>query len=498
MPKNKKTWWENRVLRSVDNLKLWHDNPRLDPSNKLVTLRDYVEELIADSSDEQHFISLLKSIAERGFMSFDPIVVWQGKDKKFIVAEGNRRVMALKLLRAPERAPISIRKTVAALSRMIDRDEIEKIKVCLAPSHSDAHWYVLQRHSTAGGLVKWQRLQQQRFIIDVYDSVDQDIKKTIEKTNFKKATIVDALRYVKLRDIATRKEITTYLTTSEQEMVYSHKISMTVLERWFGNTQVREAWHIEFDETGLKIKADKNSFYAAYSKLLKLMFSQDNELGFIVNTRTIDSHFQDIFDYLPKVKPLEEGDSTAPYIKPVNSPNKNSTSKNNGDSEPKPKPEPKPSSMKGNPNRPKLTDKFHRITTKSYKINSLFREFNELPVRKYPNVAAASLRVFLELSVDVYISSNDLKSVVAKKETKGYHEINFKNKLNFLHNEFISDREANKVIVQLLNNSNDFSLNTLNEYIHGDKVYKVDPNFLNRFWDMLSPLFFVLIELREI
>ena len=83
MPKNKKTWWENRVLCSVDNLKLWHDNPRLDPSNKLVTLRDYVEELIADSSDEQHFISLLKSIAERGFMSFDPIVIWQGKDKKF-------------------------------------------------------------------------------------------------------------------------------------------------------------------------------------------------------------------------------------------------------------------------------------------------------------------------------------------------------------------------------------------------------------------------------
>ena len=75
MSKENKNWWENRVLRSVDNLKLWHDNPRLDPANKLITVRDYVEELIADPTDEQKFIDLMKSIATRGFLSFDPVVV---------------------------------------------------------------------------------------------------------------------------------------------------------------------------------------------------------------------------------------------------------------------------------------------------------------------------------------------------------------------------------------------------------------------------------------
>ena len=59
-------WWDNRVIRSVDNLKLWSENPRLDASSKLVTLKDYVEELISDANDEQNFLSLLRSIASRG------------------------------------------------------------------------------------------------------------------------------------------------------------------------------------------------------------------------------------------------------------------------------------------------------------------------------------------------------------------------------------------------------------------------------------------------
>jgi hypothetical protein len=113
-------------------------------------------------------------------------------------------------------------------------------------------------------------------------------------------------------------------------------------------------------------------------------------------------------------------------------------------------------------------------------------------------MSAASLRIFLELSVDDFIKSNDFTGEVARRLKKGYHEVTLQQKLNVLRGEFIDDREENKVIGQLLNNSNDYSLNTLNEYIHGTKVHKVEPQFLNRFWDMLSPLLEVLVELREI
>jgi hypothetical protein len=502
-------WWENRVLRSVDNLKLWQDNPRLDPSSRLVKVRDFVEELISDANDKQDFIELITSIATRGFESFDPIVVWQDdNDKNFYVAEGNRRTMALKLLRDPEKAPMSIRKSIIKLSRLIDRDSIEKIRVCVSPSYEDARWYILQRHSNASHQVKWQRLQQQRFIITVYDSVGQDIDETVKITGFKRASIVEALRYVKIRDIATNQEVTKYLTVDEREQVYSHRISMTVLERWFGNSQVREAWHIEFSDAGVIINANLNDFYIAYAKFLKLMLNKNNDLGVMVNTRTIDSHFQTIFDYLPEVR-LKQDDVDAAAgtpqtdMTPVaplepNSGPTDSTQPDEGANSDKGADEEGKLRLKGNPNRRQLTDVFHEVKVRSYKIRALFEELQKLPLRKYPNVAAASIRIFLELSVDEFINASELQQEVAKRSKKTYNDVTLKQKLVALRDGLIGDQEADKIIDTLLHNGNDFSLNTLNEYIHGTKSHKVEPQFLNRFWDMLLPLFSIFISLKEI
>lgn len=492
-----KKWWENRVIRSVDNLKLWAENPRIDPAVRLVTIRDYAEEFISDPIDEQNFLKLVRSIAERGFMPFDPIVVWQEEVKKhFIVAEGNRRVLALKLLRSPERAPISIRKAVVNLSRMIDRDEIEKVKVCLAPTYEDARWYILQRHSSAASeQIKWQRLQQQRFIINVYDSVSQSIEETVRITGFKRATIVDSLRYVKIRDIATLPEVTKFLNSEEKEQVFSHKISMTVLERWFGNSQVRERWHISFNDDGVTITAEPSSFYFAYAKFLKAMLTKDTDLGFFINTRSIDNKFGEIFDFLPAVS--APGDTSEAAIK-VNAENQESPQQAPDKSQKNQDTIKNPKRLKGNPNRRQLTDKFHGITTTNYKISKLFDELRILPVFKYPNMAAASIRIFLELAIDEYIVGNGLKDEMTKRFKKGYHEVSLSLKLDFLKGEFIDDRDANKVIDELRTHKNDFSLNTLNEYIHGSRIHKVEPQFLNRFWDMMSPLFSVLINLKEV
>ncbi|TDB61334.1 ParB N-terminal domain-containing protein [Photorhabdus khanii] len=504
MSQDKKMWWEKRFLRAVDSLKLWSDNPRLDPSSRLSTVRDYVEELISDSSEEQNFITLLKSIAERGFLSLDPIVVWKNEGNDFVVAEGNRRIMALKLLRSPNKAPLSIRKTVVNLSRIIDRDSIEKIRVCVAPSYEKALWYILQRHSTASIQSRWQRLQQQRFTINLYDSVDQDIDETINKTGFKRTAIIEALRYVKLRDIATRQEITKYLTSEEKELVYSHRISMTVLERWFGNSQVRDAWHIEFNEDGVSINADLPTFYAAYAKFLKLMLNKNNELGYMVNTRTIDSRFEEIFSCLPKVHSVDEGSVSTILPSPdlLKEDDKNTSTEPQTEND-------QPSStdsngsviklpLKGDPKRRQLTDIYHEITTRNYKLKALFVELQKLPVYSYPNVSAAAIRIFLELAVDEFISENDLQEVMAKRAKKSYNEVTLLLKLSTLRGEFVDDREANKIIDQLLHKDNDYSLNTLNEYVHGCKVHKVEPQFMNRFWDMLSPLFGVLISFKEI
>ncbi|OOE84755.1 hypothetical protein BZG72_02230 [Salinivibrio sp. PR6] len=508
----KLNWWENRTPRSVDNLKLWVDNPRLDPVESHETLKDFVEDLISDQSERDEFIDLVKSISERGFTSFDPIVVWKDDRGRFVVAEGNRRVLALKLLRRPENAPKEIRKFIREQSKRIDRDEIEKIRVCVAPSYKETRWYILQRHSTGSLLKRWQRLQQQRFILNAYEEQGQDVEATAEVTGLKRGEIMEALRYVCLRNIATRIEITSLLTQEEKDAVYSHKISMTILERWFGKKLVREKWGVEFDGMDVVIHSNVDSFYKAYGKFLKLMLSPiDNELGFSINTRTIDGRFDEIFKALPEVTFSDDTPSTT--VKPEkfdpekerkakeqSDSLKNTSNSNNGKAErgDESNAEPKTKKiLKANPDRNQMVSPYQTVNVSSYKLKALFKEFQVLPVKKYRNISTASLRVFLDLSVDEFFKANHLENELAKQESKGYHEVTLQKRLQFIANAHIKSKHANKVIKELLTPSNEFSLNTLNDYVHGTQTHKTHHRFINGFWDMLSPLLSDLIDLKE-
>ncbi|HGS5403590.1 TPA: ParB/Srx family N-terminal domain-containing protein [Vibrio cholerae] len=514
----KGSWWESRSPRSVDNLRLWVDNPRLDPVESHDTLNDFVEDLLSDTSEREEFLDLVKSISERGFTSFDPIVVWRDEKGRHIVAEGNRRVLALKLLRRPETAPQGIRKFIREQAKLIDRDKIEKIRVCIAPSYEETRWYILQRHSTGSLLKKWQRLQQQRFILNAYEEQNEDIDATIEVTGLKRSEIIEALRYVCLRNIATRAEIISQLSPNERESVYSHKISMTILERWFGRKFLRERWGIEFNGMDVVINSDMTSFLNAYAKFLKLMLNPtDNELGFPINTRTIDSKFDKIFEKLPTVTFPNSSDIMPTVVKPekydaekekegkkvasessesndLTKPNE-LTSKNK-DNFVKDAASPD-KIIKANPDRNQMVSSYQIINVSSYKLKALFKELQLLPVNRYQNISASCLRVFLDLAVDEFIGASELQNDLARKEKKSYSEITLMRRLQILQDNYISSKEANRVIKELLNHSNEYSLNTLNEYIHGTRVHKTSRRFVNGFWDMLTPLFAVLIELKD-
>ncbi|EIC5076430.1 ParB N-terminal domain-containing protein [Vibrio vulnificus] len=503
MANNSDNWWEKRVLRSVDNLKLWVDNPRLDPIESHVRLSDFIEDLMSDDSEKREFIDLLRSIADKGFMSFDPIVVWKDEHDKYVVAEGNRRVLALKLLRAPEKAPKSIRRLVREMAKYVDRDDIEKIRVCLAPSYEDTRWYILQRHSTGSLLKRWQRLQQQRFIMSVYEDVGEDIDKTADETGFKRGEVIEALRYVGVRNLATRHEIVQQLTPEEKEAVYSHRISMTVLERWFGKKFLRDAWGIEFDEINIVLKSNVDSLYNAYAKFLKLMLNPHNELGYAITTRSIDNNFDEIFAALPKVTFPDDHENAEPTVVKTEKANvedekkgRNSGQADGSDNASDQEKNEGKKELTANPDRNQLTSSYYKISASSYKLNALFREFQKLPVDRYKNVTAASLRVFLDLSVNEYIVANQLEKTVAKEHKNPHTEVKLKNRLQFLLNH-IDDKLAIKVIKELLNHTNDHSLNTLNDYVHGTQTHKVTRRFINGFWDMLTPLLKVLVNLKE-
>jgi hypothetical protein len=507
---SKSDWWNKRVLRSVDNLKFWQNNPRLDPAEEHIRLNDFVEDLISVESEKNSFLDLIKSISNQGFMPIDPVVVWQHENKQYIVAEGNRRVLALKLLRNPEKSPKSIRPIVSKQALLINRNDIEKIYVCCAPSFKASRWYVLQRHSTSSTQRTWQRLQQQNFILQLYDEVDQNIDTLILETGFDRSEVIQALRYVEVRNIATRPEILSQMTSDEAVWVKSYRMNMTVLERWFGSKEIKDKWGVEFDEMNVKITSDIQSFHNAYAQFLKLMYlGKECGLGFAINTRTIPERNQEILAVLPRVKFSNQGDDavTASVLGDQNPETASPTNTPSGATITAPELTDqddqnsiKPSIMDGhrhNPDRNQIVHPFCSINVSSAKLKAIFREFKLLPTERYKNVTAASLRVFLELSVDEYSHKYDLKNKMATDEKDSYNRITLQKKLKFLNENHLDDSHAKKVIDKILNHKNEHSLDTLNMYVHGCETHKTSKRFINGFWDLLIPLFIELIELKE-
>lgn len=236
--KDKFEWLEKKTPRSIEQLKLWSENPRLNPDEPHSTVADFAEDIIADENDKKHFFDLLRSIAVE-YIPADPIVVWKETDNRFYVAEGNRRVLALKLLKDPEKAPKSIRAYVRRISEN-RTEKYDKIKVCVAPSFEAVEWYINQRNSTSSLQQPWSRIQQQRWIERLYKQYGNDIPTLLAKTSMSIGDLEGYIRNLRLIDLIKTEEVKNALTDREYKDATSHKFPITILERFFNNTQVKE------------------------------------------------------------------------------------------------------------------------------------------------------------------------------------------------------------------------------------------------------------------
>lgn len=416
---NKYEWLEKRVLRSVDNLRLWPDNPRLNPEEKHINLADYVTDLFSDNSERNSFNKLVDSIATEGFIPADPIVVWRNtENNKYYVAEGNRRVLALKLLRTPDKAPLIARNYIFQKSKLIDRNLIEKIRVNVAPSFEEAEWYINQRHAGSSLQRSWSRLQQLRWVADLYEKHHGNISHIRTITKLSKSDLDNIFRILKIRDYASHDLVKNLLTTEEYEKVQSHRIPITILERWFLDTRVRNKWGIEFVEEQVNISSNFESFLCAYAKFLQLVIHRgEPDVEIKIDTRTIDSNFEEILKSLPSV-------STELSSEPFSAFSSGDTSKDNSANTNEEGDEGKNGTDNGKPNqatpplfnknpiRPNLVIPNCELSTSNYKLKALFFELKRIPLSRYPHSIAVTLRVFLDIAIGEYIRAEGMEEEI--------------------------------------------------------------------------------------
>ena len=487
-------WLNKKTPRSVDNLKLWPENPRLNPEEKHIQISDFAEDMTIEDSDKTEFFKLLKSIVEDGFIPADPVVVWKNEEnEKFYVAEGNRRVLALKLLREPNKAPKSIRGFVRVQASKIDKNSIEKILVNVAPTFEEAEWYINQRNSASSLQKSWTRIQQQRWINELYEKYDGDIEKITSITKMTQGELESFIRILKIKDLVKSDEIKSYLTKDEYNDAISYRFPITILERFFSNKDVREKWGVDYD--GINVNyINKTSFLNAYKSLIKDIVTKNPENK--IDTRTITSNLTEILDKLPKVdlENITEEEDNESSSETTQS-NEESTSEDPTNVPITPVPPAPTQPIKNDPNRSRLVLHIYSTNTDSYRIKHLFSELKEIPF-KYGNCIASSVRVFLDLCVLKYIETENLTTPMTTQYKKSIKDISLKNRLEYLKTNNLPEKQK-KIVEKLLLSSNQYSLDVLNGYIHGQDSHFLGKTFLNGFWDFLFPLFEHLVEIKE-
>lgn len=480
------SWFNKRYLRSIDQLRPWGGNPRLNPEEQHVNLRDYVEDIIQEDGDKKSFMDLIRSIATNGFIPADPIVVWQDENNdRFYVAEGNRRVVALKLLRNPMKAPREIRGTVTRLANEWER--IDKIAVNIAPSFEDAEWYISQRNSTSSIQQKWSRLQQMRWIKSLYEKYADTQDVLVQKSSMSLSEIEQIIRYVRLLNLVEEEQVKSALTDAEYKAATSHTFPITIFERFFNLTKVRETWGFEFDGTKIIFK-NKTGFLTAFTEVIRRIVS--NKPDYKLDTRNVSADkIDDLLKKLPKVDveasdPYEVGAKTE--IEPE------------AEERPEyPEPKPKPRSLKGDINRNRLILECYNLNTTEARLSQLFGELKRLSVNRYTSVCAAAVRIFLELAVLDYIQSEGLEAQMRKDFKNDFKKILLKSRLDYLsrNSHLKSNPKVCKILKDLINEKETYTLDILNGYVHSKDTEYLNKQYLNGFWDHIFPLLQAILDI---
>lgn len=482
------SWFNKRYLRSIDQLRPWSGNPRLSPEEQHVNLRDFVEDIIQEDGGKKSFMDLIRSIATNGFIPADPIVVWQDDiNNRFYVAEGNRRVLALKLLRDPMKAPREIRGTVTRLANEWER--IDKIAVNIAPSFEDAEWYISQRNSTSSIQQKWSRLQQMRWIESLYEKYadSQDILE--QKSSMSLSEIEQIIRYIRLLNLVEEEQVKSALTDAEYRAATSHTFPITIFERFFNLTKVREAWGFEFDGTKISF-TNKTGFLTAFTEVIRRIVS--NKPDYKLDTRNVSADkIDDLLEKLPKVDveisdPYEVGAKTETEQEAIEQ------SRNSA-------PKPKPRSLKGDLNRNKLILGCYNLNTTEARLSQLFGELKRLSVNRYTSVCAAAVRIFLELAILDYIQSEGLDAQMRRDFRNDFKKIILKSRLDYLSRKsrLKSNPKACKILKDLINEKETYTLDILNGYVHSKNTEYLNKQYLNGFWDHIFPLLQAILDITE-
>ncbi|MCB7129151.1 MAG: hypothetical protein J3T61_06415 [Candidatus Brocadiales bacterium] len=436
-----------RELIPLARLRLNTENDRHGP---LPSEHECIEWLL--TNHRNHMTNLAKDIAEYDLSPIDGILVLPAGDEApgdYIVWEGNRRAAALKILDDPNRCHDS--KNRRRFSDIRSKAKVtiaQDVECTIAPSVEEAERLIELRHQgpqEGVGTVPWDPKQKSRH------------QQRLGKRG----------RYAFSQQVIDA--IADKLDDELKEKVLAKRFPISTLDRVLSNTFAREFLGLS-TEGGLpqRVLEEKETFKGLTRVLQDI--AQGMPVREVYNSEQIREYLgnfdkKDIPDkkkMLSEPVPLSMAESGADPHKATRARSRQLAHL-----------------------RKKLIPPGVIYSIEDSRVNAIYRELKRLNVDTYRNAAAVLFRVFLELSVELYLDEHGIKydSYRDKLKEKAKKVVEDMNRNGWL------DRKGSKGInVTISSQDNPHSVDTFHAYVH-NRHFHPQPSELNTAWDRLQPFF---------
>lgn len=437
----------------ADELLLDLQNPRI---SKAGSQREALQKIIEDQ--DVKLIVLAESIVSDGLSPMDRWLVLKSAEErgKYIVLEGNRRLAAIRILHNPTvlgdmevRSPV--KKRLEQLSEQFNLKAIEPISCFGVSDRAEASTWINQRHTGENkgrGIVNWGGVATARF--RGRDPALQALELV--------------LSYGDLSD-------------EEKQAVEDH-FPITTLDRLLSTPAVRDKIGVDITEAKLKTDLPPSE---VIKPLRRIVLDLANE---ITNVSKLKSKEQQLA-YVSKL-----GKDLPDLRKRVGTPKAVDGLEDSDFRKPTPKPKPRP---KPAPVRKTLIPRDCYLTVSNAKIAEIAKELRTLALADYPHSISVLFRVFLEQSVDHYLTAAGIS--LEKSTPAGAKDKSLRQKVGEAINEMGTKGTPKKNLDGISKGIDDkhspLFVDTLHNYVH-NRFFSPTERDLKVAWDN-TQLFFEVI-----
>lgn len=434
----------NSETIKVTDLEVNPENYRFEEQG---SQKEAIEMMIEDQDNDLY--NLAKDIIENGLNPNDKIQVTPSTDKKtFVVLEGNRRVVALKLLLNPDIIDNSSMSPLKNKFKKLHNENKTKLlhevdcNVYDDPSEADK-WIKLKHTGPNDGIgtVKWDAHQRARF-----DA----------KMENKSSVSLEAIKLIK-----NSPEV------KEEIKVKLKNLKFTNLSRLLDDPQVREFLGMDTNKGKLELYLPKEEVVKGLSQIMTDLLEPNFN---VMRIYTKEKRKEYLEKFNQKSKPNQQLKLEKPLQLDLPDAEVAKTKRVSRD-------------------RQSLIPNTCVIKINKPKINNIYAELQKLNVYKFTNATAVLLRVFVESSCDAYIEQNKLK-VTSQTDQKAKERITLKHKVNAVTDDMSAKGLVNKSVYKGIKTAvqsehNILSIDTWHNYVHNIH-FSPTPKDLITSWDNIE------------